>query len=205
MCRKKQKKHSDKFFLSFRKRQFSSVQDGICSLGGKKTYALHHVSQKFPQRCFRNGSNVRLIDDGPLSSFQGRSSSASYFHVSLLQAIDSVTTLALCPHVVSQATQHFRSSEKQATFEGAFPASLSAWSFSFTLTCPGQYTTSTFAKHMNVKVDVYLTRKALPSNIVLPLPRFVEFPPAHCDICLCRINKYIYARNTSDLFSVQML
>ena len=42
----------------------------------KSPYALHPVSQKFPQRCLWNVSNVRLVDDGHLSSFQGRSSSA---------------------------------------------------------------------------------------------------------------------------------
>ena len=65
-------------------------------------------------------SCVRLIDNGPLSSFQGRSSSASSFHASLLQAIDVVMSLVLCPQVVSQASQHLRSSEKQATCEGCF-------------------------------------------------------------------------------------
>ena len=38
----------------------------------KPIYVLHSVSQKFPQRCLWNSSNVRLIDDGPLSSpFKG--------------------------------------------------------------------------------------------------------------------------------------
>ena len=69
----------------------------------------------FPQRPLWNGSSVRLVDDGPLSSFQGRSSSASSFYASLLQAIDGVVFPALCPQVVSQAPQHFGSSEKQAT------------------------------------------------------------------------------------------
>ena len=81
------------------------------------------VSQNwFPQHwfCLWNGPNVRLIDDGPLSSFQGRSSSASSFRASLLQAIDGVMSLTLCPQVVSQAPQHFRSSKKQATCEGCF-------------------------------------------------------------------------------------
>ena len=77
----------------------------------KSTYALHPISQKFPQQTFETVSNVRLIDDGPLSSFQGRSSSASSFHVPLLQPIDGVMFLALCQQVVSQASQHFRSSE----------------------------------------------------------------------------------------------
>ena len=44
-------------------------------------------------------------DDGPLSSFQRISSSVSFFHASLLQAVDGVMSLALCPQVVSQAPQ----------------------------------------------------------------------------------------------------
>ena len=84
---------------------FSSVQDGICVLK-KKHYALHPISQKFPQRCLWNGSNVRLIDEGPLSSFQGRSTSVSSFHASLLQVIDGVMSLVLCLQVMSEASQH---------------------------------------------------------------------------------------------------
>ena len=61
--------------------------------------------------------------------FKWRSSSASSFHASLLQAIDGVMSLALCPQVVSQASQHFRSSQKQATCEGCFARRLSARSF----------------------------------------------------------------------------
>ena len=87
----------------------------------KSPYALHPVSQKFPQRCLWNGSNVRLTDDGLLSSFQGRSSSASSFHASLLQEIDGVMSLALCPQVVSQASQHFRSSRSKAPVRVALP------------------------------------------------------------------------------------
>ena len=75
----------------------------------KIPYALHPVSQKFPQ-C----SNVRLIDDGPLSSFQGRSSSASAFITSLLQAINGVISLALYPQLVSVSSSSTYS-EKQAT------------------------------------------------------------------------------------------
>ena len=72
--------------------------------------ALHPVSQKFPQRCLWNSSDVRLTI----------SSSASSFHASPLQVIDGVVSLALFPQVVSQAPQHFRSSEKHATCEGCF-------------------------------------------------------------------------------------
>ena len=63
--------------------QFSSVQDGTYALGKAHNYALHPISERFPQRCLWYDSNVRQTDDGPLSSFQGRSSSASFFHASL--------------------------------------------------------------------------------------------------------------------------
>ena len=102
--------------------QFNSVQFRsrwyLCAR--KSPYAHHPVAQKFPQRCHWDGFNVRLIDDGRLSSFQGRSSRAYSFNTSLLQAIIVVMSLALCPHVVSQTSQHFWSSEKQATCEGCF-------------------------------------------------------------------------------------
>ena len=73
-------------------------------------------------RCFIssflwNSSNVRLTDDGPLSSFQWSLSSTFSFHASLLQAIDGAMSLALCPQVVAQAPQLSRSSEKQTTCE----------------------------------------------------------------------------------------
>ena len=70
-----------------------SVQFKMCLCSGKSLCALHPITP-------------------------GRSSSTSSFHVSLLQAIGGVMSLALCPQVVSQAPQHFRSSEKQATCEG---------------------------------------------------------------------------------------
>ena len=60
---------------------------------------LSEVSPSSPLNQF----NVRLIDDGPLPSFQGRSSSASSFHTSLLQAIDDVVSFGLCPQVMFQA------------------------------------------------------------------------------------------------------
>ena len=122
--------------------RFSSVHFKVVSMRWKSLslYVLPLVSRKFPQRCLWNGSNVcqySLIDDDPLLSFQGRSSSASSFHASLFQAIRGfVMSLALCPQVVSQAFQHFRSSQKQATCGVALPASLSARSFPFTLACP---------------------------------------------------------------------
>ena len=78
---------------------------------GKPIYALHPIFHKFLQRCLSNSSNVFLIDNGPFLSFQWRLSSTYSFNASLLQVINSVMSLALCPQlVVSQAPQHVRSS-----------------------------------------------------------------------------------------------
>ena len=45
---------------------------------------------------------------------------SSTLHAPLLQPINGVMSLALYPQVVSQAPQHFRSSEMQAICEGSF-------------------------------------------------------------------------------------
>ena len=104
-----------------RVRQLSSSKGYLLAL--ESPYAPTH-SQTL--RCLRNGSNVRLIDDGPVFSPPGRSSSAFSFHASLLQAIDGAISLALCSQVVSRAPQHFRSSETHASGNGCFchPSSL---------------------------------------------------------------------------------
>ena len=91
--------------------QFSSVQDGIFALGKARTRSTPSL-RSFPKRCLSNGSNVRLTDDGPLSSFQGRSSSASSLHAS------SPPGDRWCLRVVSQASQHFKSSGEAS--EGCF-------------------------------------------------------------------------------------
>ena len=62
-----------------------SVQSVIlkmCPLmpGKAHNYVLYSDSQKFPQCCFWNTSNVSLTDDGPIQSFQGRP-----FHQQLCQ------------------------------------------------------------------------------------------------------------------------
>ena len=68
----------------------STCQTGVCVLSSvqfssrwylcawKSPYALHPICQKFPQHHLWNDSNVWLIDNGPLSSFQGRLSGISY-------------------------------------------------------------------------------------------------------------------------------
>ena len=104
-----ERKHSSISFETTTKghRQFSSVQFKMASRRSKSAYAFHPDSQKLPQSGPSNSSSVCLTDDGPLSSFQGRPSSASSFHASLLQVIDGVMPLALCPQVslMSEATQ----------------------------------------------------------------------------------------------------
>ena len=63
---------------------FSLVQGNSYALGKTHNYAFHPVSlRSFPKVAFEMGSNVRQTDDGPLSSFQGRSSSSSSFNGSL--------------------------------------------------------------------------------------------------------------------------
>ena len=91
---------------------------------GKSIYMRSTLSHNFASVAFETVSHVRLIDDGPLSSFQGTSSRASSFHASLLQAIGGVMSLAYCPQVVSQAPQHFRSSETQAAYDSCFFSSV---------------------------------------------------------------------------------
>ena len=63
------------------------------------------------------------------SSFQGRSSSASSFHASFLQAIDGVMSMALCPQEVSQVPQHIGFPKSKPLVRNVLPASLSVRHF----------------------------------------------------------------------------
>ena len=107
----------------------------------KSPYAIHPVSDKFPQCGFWNSSNISLIEIGHVSSVQGISSTATLFYASL----DVVNMfLALCPPVVSHTPEHFRSSETQSHFSVmvALHASLSARSCSLTPACLGSVSTT---------------------------------------------------------------
>ena len=116
---KAKKKKRQFSFLTTRRLPYGSEFSSRCIMRSEKHIcAPSRLSEVFSQRRPWYSSSDRLIDDVPLSSFQERSSSASSLHASLLQAIDGVMSLVLCPRVVSQAPQHFRSSEKQATCEG---------------------------------------------------------------------------------------
>ena len=73
-------------------------------------------------------------------------------------------SLALCPQVVSQAPQHFGSSEKQATCEGCFARQLSARSFPFTPACPGQYTHGSCRRWMST-IDTVQSGLPIPLSL----------------------------------------
>ena len=107
---------------------------------GKPICSQHRLG-RFPSVACEHVPQIRLTDDSMnLSSFQRRSPSASSFYVSLLQVIDGVMPLALCPRVVPQCPQHFRSSETEATCDGCF------FSGPSTLPCPGQHTHKTLQR-----------------------------------------------------------
>ena len=55
---------------------FSSSWCGLCAL--VSPYVLNPVCEMFPQHCLWNRSSVGLIDDGPLSAFQGLFSISSF-------------------------------------------------------------------------------------------------------------------------------
>ena len=123
----------------------------------KSPYALlHPASEKFPQRCLWNSSSVGLIDDGPLSSFQGRLSSASCFSISLLQVIGAQKE---CLKLLS-ASDLLRS---KPLVKGTFPASPSARPCPFPPACPGQFIHRSFRRWMST-IDT--------SQSELPIPLF---------------------------------
>ena len=99
----------------------SSVQFKLYLCARKCPYALHPVSQTFPQRCLWNNSNARLIDDGPVySPFKEDRRALSLPAPNSSRRSTVWCPWLLCPQVVSQAPQHFRSSETQVTCAGCF-------------------------------------------------------------------------------------
>ena len=111
----------------------------------------------FSRSCLYNSSSFHLIDAGPLSSFSERSSSASSFHASLLQVVDGVMSLPFCPQVVSQAPQHFRSSETSTTCGGCFSRQSVCSDISLHSACSGQYIHS-FRRWMSTIDDLRKSR-----------------------------------------------
>ena len=91
-----------------------------------------HSEKPIPQCFIWNSSSVCLIDNGPLSPFQGKLSSASSFCTLYFQVIEGVMFLALYPQLRSprhqpraqsqehQAPQHCRASKVQTACDGCF-------------------------------------------------------------------------------------
>ena len=104
--------------------QFSSVQFKMVSMCSEKPVCAPPRLSEFPNVVFETVPMFVSLTMTLSRRFNGRSSSASSFQA--IQTIDGVRSLALYPQVVSQASQHFRSSEKQATCEGCF-ACQSTW------------------------------------------------------------------------------
>ena len=98
---------------------------------------LHHVSQKFPQCCLWNSSNIGLADDGLFSSFHRRSSSTSYFYAFFY--FDGVMSFVLCPQVVVSSS---------STLQIFWSASHLQW-----LLCLPAYLVSHFSHHWHVQDD----------------------------------------------------
>ena len=123
------------------------VQFKMVSMRSEKLICAPPVSQKFPQCRLWNGSIVRLTDDGPLSSFQGRLSIASSFHASP-PSVRWCGVLGFVPagSVSNSSTLQIfweatHNCHKRATIvRVALPASLSARSFPITPACSGKYT-----------------------------------------------------------------
>ena len=95
----------------------------------------------------RRFSNIRPIGDGALSSFHGRSPSASFSHF-----FSSKRSMALY-HWPCARIYYFKllntSDLPRSHVRVALPASLSARSFFFTSACPGQYTYRKFRRWMS--------------------------------------------------------
>lgn len=81
----------------------------IPSLGIPPIYGFLFVLFFVPPSSHCNSSSVGLVNNRRFWPFRGRSTGASFFYTSLLQAIDGVMSSALCAQVVPQAPQHFSS------------------------------------------------------------------------------------------------
>ena len=99
----------------------SSVQFKLYLCARKCPYALHPVSQMFPQCCLWNSYNARLIVGGPVySPFKEDRRALSLFASNSSRRSMVWRPWLLCPQVVSQAPQHFKSSETQVTCADCF-------------------------------------------------------------------------------------
>ena len=101
-------------------RQFSSVQDGIHGPGKPHMRSTTSLTS-FPNVAFETVPMFVWLTMARSRPFKEDRLALPLSTPHSSQAIDGVVSLALtplCPEVVSQAPQHFRYSEKQATCEG---------------------------------------------------------------------------------------
>ena len=100
-----------------------------------------------------------LPQHGPLSLSKGRSWGSSSFHTSLLQAISGLVCIALCVCFKLLSTSDLPRCKPLVII--ALPASLSAWSFSVTPECPGQYIHRNFQRWL-LNIDICQSRLPIP-------------------------------------------
>ncbi len=117
---------------------------------------LSEVSPTLPLKRFQCST-----DDGPLSSFQGRSSSASSFHASP-PGDRWCDVLGFVPAGILKLLNTSDLPRSKPLVRVALPASLSARSFPFTPACPGQYTHRSFRRWMST-IDTF--QSGLPTPL----------------------------------------
>ena len=117
----------------------SSVSFKMVFVHLEKQVCAPPIFQKFPQCCLWNSSSVCLIDNGLLLSFEGKLLSSSSFYTSLLQTVDGVMSLALCPQCLKLLKNTSDLPRHKPFVMVALPATLSAWSFPFTPAYPGKH------------------------------------------------------------------
>ena len=155
----------------------------VSTRSGKPTCAPSHLSEFFPSVTVETVLMYVWLTMALSRPFKEDSRTSSSVYASLLQAIDGARSLALWPQVVSQAPQHFWSSETRATCDGWFARQSVYWvisceiwhryfplfveSFPLTQACPGQHVHSRFRKWMSSIRNSCSVRRAPPSSCLL--------------------------------------
>ena len=120
----------------------------MLSMRSEKPYCalprLSEVSQTTPLERFR----------WSFLSFQGRLSSDSSFHASLLQAIDGVMSSALCPQKCLKLLNASDLPRRKQLMMVALPASVFVRSFPFIPACSGQCTYRNFRRWISI-IDTF--------------------------------------------------
>ena len=126
----------------------------MVSVRSGKPICAPPVSQKSPQRCLSNSFNACVTDDGPLSAFQGRSSSVSSPCLSLPgDRWYDVLWVVPASCVSSSSTLQIYREEKPLVMI-AFPSLYLLGHLAFTPSCLGKYTHSNFRRWM-LTIDTF--------------------------------------------------